>query len=64
MEKREKQHEDVSFVRTIARLADMLEYASWDYPHDALEAKRLVKEADDYLEVWRLKRVKDDVVKL
>ncbi len=44
---------DVLHVRIIARLADMLEYACWDYPDDATEAKQLVQEADRWLSVYR-----------
>lgn len=47
---REEQHvQDVNMVRLFAKLTDMLEYASWDYPDDATEARNLVKEADEFL---------------
>ncbi len=50
MKSRQERHvDDIAMIRTIARLADMLEYASWDYPEDALEAKKLVAEADEIL---------------
>lgn len=37
-------------VTILAKVTDMLEYACWDYPDDAIEAKRLVKAADELLD--------------
>jgi hypothetical protein len=52
-----QQHENyVSVARALARLADMLEYACWDYPDDATQAKELVAEADRLLEKLKIKR--------
>lgn len=53
----EQQHEQhVSVARALVKLADMLEYACWDYPDDAAQAKGLVAEADRLLEKLKIKR--------
>lgn len=57
---RETSTPNVRHVRLIAKLADMLEYACWDYPNDASEAKTIVKEADEWLEAYKASKVEDE----
>lgn len=55
-----RQHRDYGnapqIVTILAKVTDMLEYACWDYADDSIEAKRLVKEADELLD-----KLKSDV---
>ncbi len=53
MSKRDVNSEEPRHVRLLAKLADFLEYACWDYADDSEQAKDIVKQADDWLHDYR-----------